>query len=369
MRLVFLGLSLSSSWGNGHATTYRALLRALHMHGHEILFLEREQPWYAEHRDLRDPEFCKLEFYDGLSGLDRYARDLGQADAVIVGSYVPDGAAVIRHIAACVGGLFCFYDIDTPVTLQALEQGGAPYLATAQVPLFDTYFSFTGGPVLRLLERTYGARMARPLYCAVDPAQHRPMVAKREWDLGYLGTYSEDRQPALERLLIKPAILRPDRRFVVAGPLYPTHLDWPENVTRIEHVPPGDHATFYASLGWALNVTRADMRRHGYSPSVRLFEAGACEVPIISDEWPGLAQLFAPGREILIARDTRAVLATLEMPEAARLAIATAGRRRTMAEHTASARAKAFDAFLAEARVRRDHYLKPDTIEIEGVRA
>jgi spore maturation protein CgeB len=146
-------------------------------------------------------------------------------------------------------------------------------------------------------------------------------------------------------------------------------VNWPENITRIDHVPPGDHAAFYASLGWALNVTRADMRRHGYSPSVRLFEAGACEVPIISDEWPGLAQLFAPGREILIARDTQAVLAILEMPETARLAIATAGHRRTMAEHTASARAKAFDTFLAEARVRRDHCLKPETIETEGVRA
>ncbi len=204
MRVVFLGLSLSSSWGNGHATTYRALLRALDRRGHEVLFLEREQPWYAAHRDLPAPGFCALRFYDRPDDLERYDRAIAQADAVIVGSYVPDGAAVIDLLAPR-ARLFGFYDIDTPVTLAALADGGAAYLTTAQVPLFDLYLSFTGGPVLRVLERDYGARLARALYCAVDAELHRPVAAQKRWDLGYLGTYSEDRQPALERLLIEPA--------------------------------------------------------------------------------------------------------------------------------------------------------------------
>ena len=353
MRLVVLGLSLSSSWGNGHATTFRALLRALDARGHEVLFLEREQPWYAANRDMPAPAFCALRFYDRVGDLEEYARDLATADAVIVGSYVPDGVAVIDWLAPRTRGLFCFYDIDTPVTMHALAGGGAAYLRPDQIPLFDLYLSFTGGPTLRVLEREYGARMARPLFCAVDPEQHRPTVAARRWDLGYLGTYSPDRQPALERLLIEPARRRPDRRFVVAGPQYPEDIDWPANVERIDHLSPADHAGFYASQAWTLNVTRADMRLRGHSPSVRLFEAGACGTPIISDAWPGLDELFLPGRDILVARAAGDVLAALDLPERQRTAIAAAGRARALDRHTAGTRARELEGFLDQARLQR----------------
>jgi spore maturation protein CgeB len=365
MRFVFLGLSLSSSWGNGHATTYRALLRALAARGHEVLFLEREQPWYAAHRDLPAPGFCTLRFYDTAGELSRHAQDIAGADAVIVGSYVPEGAAVIDRLARLARNLFCFYDIDTPITMQALADGGAAYLRSDQVKLFDLYLSFTAGPALRLLESTYGARLARPLFCAVDPAQHRPTGAARRWDLGYLGTYSPDRQPVVERLLIAPARQRPELRFVVAGPLYPETIDWPANVERIDHLSPADHAVFYASQAWTLNVTRADMRRHGYSPSVRLFEASACGTPILSDDWPGLGDLFLPGRDILVARGPRGVLAALDLSESTREAIAAAGRARTLQRHTADKRAQEFEGLLHEVCLRS----KRRTVAIEGAQA
>jgi spore maturation protein CgeB len=353
MRLVFLGLSLSSSWGNGHATTYRALLRALDRRGHELLFLERDQPWYAAHRDLASPSFCELRFYQRLSDLDRFRRTFAQADAVIVGSYVPDGIAVINRVADQ-ASIFGFYDIDTPVTLAALGDGGAAYLLPSQVRLFDLYLSFTGGPSLRVLERQYGARRARPLYCAVDPQQHQPIATTRRCDLGYLGTYSADRQPTLERLLLEPARRLPRHRFVVAGPLYPSEIAWPANVDRIEHLAPADHARFYSSLACALNITRADMRVAGYSPSVRLFEASACGTPIISDAWPGLETFFVPRRDIRIAHTTEDVLAALAMPEAARAAIGAAGRARTLARHTAEIRAEELEIFIEEARMLRE---------------
>lgn len=351
MRFVFLGLSLSSSWGNGHATTYRALLRALSARGHDILFLEREQPWYAAHRDLEAPDFCTLRFYDDLARLDRWRSAIAAADVVVVGSYVPDGIAIIDRLASLVRGVFAFYDIDTPITMQALADGGGEYLLPRQMPLFDLYLSFTGGPTLRTLEREYGARMARALFCAVDPETHFPRRVQRRWDLGYLGTYSADRQPTLEKLLIAPARERPDLRFVVAGPLYPDDISWPSNIERIPHLGPADHAAFYAAQAWTLNVTRADMRRHGYSPSVRLFEAGACATPIISDDWPGLGTLFAPGREVVIAHDTADVLAALAMKEHRREAIGKGGQARTLARHTAERRAQELEGFLEEAGV------------------
>jgi spore maturation protein CgeB len=344
MKLVVLGLSLSSSWGNGHATTWRALLKALAARGHEILFLERDQPWYAANRDLPEPGFCRLSLYHDMAELAAWYPEIAAADLTIIGSYVPEGRAVVRRLRAVAPHL-AFYDIDTPVTLAALERGDCPYLDPPTIRLFDLYLSFTGGPTLRRLERRYGARAARVLFCAADPDLYFPAAASPRWDFGYLGTYSADRQPALERLLITPARLLPERRFVVAGPQYPTDIDWPANIQRIEHLPPCDHAAFYHSLGWTLNITRADMIAAGYSPSVRLFEAAACATAIISDAWEGLDEIFCPGREILIARSSEDILQCLARPDGARQAIGVQARRRFLASHTADHRAALLERY------------------------
>ena len=350
LRIVILGLSITSSWGNGHATTYRSLMRALCRRGHEVLFLECDKPWYREHRDLQRPQFGTVALYEDLAGLQRRWRgEIRGADLVIIGSYVPDGIALARWVRAVATGIVAFYDIDTPVTLAALADGNCGYLNAELVPLFDLYLSFTGGPVLRLLESRYGARAARAFYCAVDPEQHRAEPGEARWALGYLGTYSADRQPVLDRLLCEPAQRWREGRFAVAGPLYPAEIEWPANVERIEHVGPDRHAWFYGRQRFTLNVTRADMVRLGYSPSVRLFEAAACGVPVISDWWPGLATIFEPGREILIARAAEDVLRFLrDMSEAERQELARAARRRVLAHHTADHRAALLERYVEE---------------------
>jgi spore maturation protein CgeB len=353
LRLVVLGLSLSSSWGNGHATTYRALIAALARRGHDVLFLERDAPWYAAHRDLADPSFCELAFYRDLGELRDFAPKIARADAVIVGSYVPEGVAAGRLAIETARGLTAFYDIDTPVTLAALEQGRCDYLNAGLIPRYDVYLSFTGGPTLRRIEREYGAPMARALYCSVDPELYHPVPAEKAYDLGYLGTYSPDRQPALERLLIEPARRAPGRRFIVAGPQYPADIAWPANVEHVPHVGPADHPAFYASCRYTLNVTRADMVRAGWSPSVRLFEAAACGTPIISDPWRGLDELFEHGRDILVATGPDEVLRALNAPEADMRRIGAAGRARVLSQHTASHRAAELEAHLDEARAAR----------------
>lgn len=340
MRLVVLGLSLSSSWGNGHATTYRALLKAFAERGHDILFLERDMPWYAGNRDLPEPGFCRLGLYDGLAGLDAYRADIADADAVIVGSYVPDGIAAIRLVQSVARGITAYYDIDTPVTLAALERNDCAYLSRAVIPGFDLLLSFTAGPTLRRLEQEFGARDAQGFYCSVDPDRYMPTGVPHRWDLGYLGTYSDDRQPTVERLLIEVARRAPERRFVVAGPQYPASIDWPGNIQRIEHLPPEAHPDFYSACRWTLNVTRADMIRAGWSPSVRLFEAGACGCPIISDRWDGIADVLEPGRDIMLADDTDTVLALLDWPDHRRDAAAAAARDRILGAHTSAHRAE-----------------------------
>ncbi|MGK9234060.1 glycosyltransferase [Inquilinus limosus] len=348
LRLVVIGLSLSSSWGNGHATTYRALLRALARRGHDILFLEHDQPWYAENRDLPDPDFCRLELYSGPAGLTAHRAEVAEADAVIVGSYVADGVAVAAWVQTVAGGVTAFYDIDTPVTLAKLERGDFEYLSPDLIPGFDLYLSFTGGPTLAHLMQRYGAAAAHPLYCSVDAEAYRPEPATPlRYDLGYLGTYSPDRQPTLEQLLLKPARALPDLRFVVAGSQFPRDIRWPSNVTRIEHVPASEHCGFYNSCRFALNVTRADMVRAGYSPSVRLFEAAACGTPIISDHWCGIESIFAPEVEICLARDGGNVVELLaRCPEPLRRSIGEAARRRVLAEHSSDRRAAELEEVL-----------------------
>jgi spore maturation protein CgeB len=350
LRVIVLGLSLSSSWGNGHATTFRALLKAFAARGHDLLFLERDVPWYAAHRDLTDPDFCRLEFYSNLDDLERYRVAIAGADAVIVGSYVPEGVAVGRWAQQTAKGVVAFYDIDTPVTLAKLDRGDYEYLSPPLIPDYDVYFSFTGGPTLDLLVKRYGSPAARALYCSVDPEAYPVLDEEILWDLSYLGTYSPDRQPTLEKLLIEPARRAPHLRFVVAGPQYPGDIDWPENVERIDHVPPSEHPAFYARSRFTLNVTRADMIRAGYSPSVRLFEAAACGTPIISDIWDGIETLLEPGREIILTQNAEDVLAALDTwSDIRREAMSHAARQRILAEHTAAHRAATLESGLLEA--------------------
>ena len=350
LTVVVLGLSITSSWGNGHATTYRALLRAFAARGHDVLFLERDVPWYAEHRDLARPPFCRTELYASVAELRaRHARAVRDADLVIVGSYVPDGVAVGEWVTRTARGATAFYDIDTPVTLAKLARGDTEYLSRDLVPRYDAYLSFTGGGTLERLEREYGSPMARALYCAVDPALYFPEPADERWDLAYMGTYSDDRQPTLDRLLVEPARGWAAGRFAVVGPQYPADIVWPPNVERVAHLPPERHRAFYNAQRFTLNVTRADMVAAGHSPSVRLFEAAACGTPIVSDEWDGLGSVFALDSEILVARSAADTLAFLrELPDAERRAVGSRARVRVLGAHTAAHRAAELEAYAYE---------------------
>lgn len=363
MRVVFLGLSITSSWGNGHATNYRALCAELARRGHDVTFCERETPWYASHRDLSlravagDPDAAahgavgwRLCSYGSLEQLEaRAGGEIAAADLVLVGSYVPEGRAVAELVLTLATGASAFYDIDTPLTLAQLERDECAYLTPELIPRFDLYLSFAGGPTLERLRRAYGARRPVAFYCLIDPARHAPVRTAQHWDLGYLGTFSADRQGALQSLLITPArqLDATGGRFVVAGPQYPPEIAWPANVERIEHLPPPAHPRFYCAQRFTLNLTRAAMRAAGFSPSVRLFEAAACGTPIITDRWPGLEQFFTPGEEILVASGSDEVVAILSsVSERRRSELAARARRRVLAQHTARRRVDQLEALL-----------------------
>jgi spore maturation protein CgeB len=354
MKLVVFGLTLSSSWGNGHATLWRGLIRALARRGHEVVFFERDVPYYAAHRDLAALPGAELVLYDDWEVVLPQARlHAAQADVAIVTSYCPDAmAASCLILGGASRALSVFYDLDTPVTLARLEAGeSVDYLPAEGLREFDLVLSYTGGAALAALQQRLGARRVAPLYGHVDPDVHRPSAPQDRYsaDLSYLGTYAADRQYTLESLFIEPARRRPRRRFVLGGSGYPQDFPWSDNIWFVRHVAPPEHPPFFSSSRLTLNVTRRDMAAMGYCPSGRLFEAAACGTPVLSDDWEGLDQFFSPGEEILIANDSDEATAVLDLPPCDLARIAQAARERVLDEHSSSRRADEMLATLESA--------------------
>jgi spore maturation protein CgeB len=344
MKLVVFGLSVSSAWGNGHATLWRGILRALAASGHEVVFFERDTPFYAKHRDLPVGDGYEIVVYPSWDAVRGRADDaLRSADVAIVTSYQADAlaaAAAVDAAPCCCARVF--YDLDTPVTLDLLDRGEVvPWLPPGGLGAFDLVLSFTGGRSLDALVQRLGARRVAPLYGCVDTRTHHPVPPRPEWtcDLSYLGTYAADRQDAVDRLFLDVAERQPARWFLLGGPMYPDGMRRPANALFIPHVEPADHPAFYGSSRMTLNLTRGAMKTVGFCPSARLFEAAACGTPIVSDAWEGLETFFEPGRELLVASTTDDALAALALPPAALADLARRARERTLAEHTAERRA------------------------------
>ena len=352
MKVVVFGLTISSSWGNGHATLWRGLCRALADRGHHVTFFERDVYYYAAHRDATEFAGCDLRLYGNWTDVQASAaQEADAADLAMLTSFCPDAEEASAVVLGSRAAVKAYYDMDTPVTLDRLHQGERPaYIPQQGLASFDVVFSYAGGPALEGLQTALGARLVVPLYGSVDPDTHRPLgrdprLASR---LSYIGTYAADRQRALDELFLEPARRRPALKFALAGSQYPEDFAWPANLYYLSHLAPGDHAAFYSSSDWTLNVTRGPMAALGYCPSGRLFEAAACGTPLITDEWPGIDSFFDPGSEIVVARHTDDVLAALDMDEEQRKRIASRARERALECHTAAARAEELERTVSE---------------------
>jgi spore maturation protein CgeB len=356
MRLAIFGLAISSSWGNGHATLWRGLCKALARAGHHVTFFERDREWYANARDWpADAQpGIELVIYPGWQDVrTRARRELGAADVAIVTSYCPDAVAARTEIVDHGGPLPVFYDLDSPVTLARLAAGEpVDYLDDRLLHDYALVLSYAGGRALDEMRDMLGAGHVEPLYGHVDPGIHRPVRPEPRYaaDLSWLGTYAADRQAALDALFLEPARRSPTRRFLIAGAQYPADFAWGPNVWFIPHLAPSEHAAFICSSRLTLNVTRGPMVRTGWCPSGRLFEAAACGAAVLTDEWPGLAAFYRPGFEVLAAGDGRHTLEALELPDETLQRIGRRARERTLDEHTSEHRARELVALLERGR-------------------
>lgn len=344
MNIVIFGLSISSAWGNGHATLWRGLSRALHGRGHSIHFFERDTPYYAQHRDSLSFPFVDLHLYsDWAANLQESKEILRQADVGVVTSYCPDGIAACELVLSAGLERTVFYDMDTPVTLRQLEKGEpVSYLPPTGLADFDLVLSYTGGQALDQLRDRLHARCTATLYGWVDPEIYQPVEPAVHFasDLTYLGTYSADRQAALEELLISPARKLAEKAFVIGGAMYPDVATWPKNVRHFDHVSPAEHAQFYSSSPLTLNVTRGSMAAMGYCPSGRLFEAAACGTAVLSDWWVGLDTFFEPGEEIIIASSGAEAIAAIQGNRGELQQVGQRAKQRALDCHTADIRAQ-----------------------------
>lgn len=364
MHFVIFGLTVSSSWGNGHATLWRGLLKALARRGHTVRFYEKDVPYYADTRDgWAPPPGVELRlFAEWDEARAEVRRALEDADVAMVTSYCGEGAAVCQAVLEAPRAVRVFYDLDTPVTLSALEQGQqVPYLPQEGLGEFDLVLSYTGGRALDELRSRLGARRTAPLYGWVDPEIHQPAepVAEFRSDLSYLGTFAPDRQATLEELFVRTARECPSRRFAMGGAQYPENFPWADNIFFVRHLPPPLHAAFFCSSRATLNVTRAAMAEYGFCPSGRLFEAAACGTPLLTDTWEGLDSFFTPGEEILCVRGSADVQAALSRTDTELERIAARARQRTLCEHTAEARAIELERLLDDAAADRDLSVQP----------
>jgi spore maturation protein CgeB len=344
MKIVVFGLTISSTWGNGHATLWRGLCRALHHKHHQVVFYERDVPYYAGARDFYDIPGGELILYsDWPDTRLRAMHDIADADVAIITSYCADGMAAGELVFSAGRALSVFYDMDTPVTLARIHRGETlSYIGPGGLTEFDLVLSYTGGRALEQLHRQLGARLVVPLYGHVDPNIYRPGEAAAHYraDLSYLGTFALDRQAALESFFVEPARRRPDRRFLLGGAQYPDDFPWTMNMFFVRHLPACEHPAFFASSRLTLNITRREMAEMGWCPSGRLFEATACGAAVISDGWPGLDAFFRPGEEVLLALNTDSTMSALELDDAEFRRIGAAARERTLTEHTSERRSE-----------------------------
>jgi spore maturation protein CgeB len=351
MKFVIFGLTVSSSWGNGHATLWRGLLRALARRGHQAVFFEHDVPYYASHRDLLELPAGELVLYaswDDVSG--RATQELSGADIAMVTSYCPDGVAATEMVMeSASSAIKVFYDPEElEAKLHRLEGRPVPYIGPRGLRDFDLVLSYTGGHCLEELRSALGARRVDTLYGHVDPQVHRPVAPVEAYRcaLSYLGTYAADRQHALEALFIEPARRLPGQSFVIGGAQYPADFPWTANIRFVRHMPPPEHPAFFCSSRLTLSVTRRAMAENGYCPSGRLFEAAACGIPLVSDWWPGIDSFLQPGHEVIIARQAEEVVAAIEMPDSQLSRIAANARQRVLSDHTSERRAAQLERML-----------------------
>ncbi|HEX2190492.1 MAG TPA: glycosyltransferase [Longimicrobiaceae bacterium] len=352
MHLTFFGSSIVSSYWNGAATYYRGLIRGLHGLGHRVTFCEPDAYGRQQHRDLaEDPEYARVVVYRSEAERDALLEEAFAAGGWVVkcsGVGVWD-AELEAGVAERSGGAArtAFLDVDAPATLGRIAADPAdPFVAC--IGRYDHVLTYGGGPPVVAAYERWGARACTPIYNGLDPEEHRPPERRGEprWGLLFMGNRLPDREARVDELFFRAAELCPEARFALGGEGWGDRA-MPANVEYLGHVPTARHNEVNAAARLVLNVHRESMVENGWSPATRMFEAAGAAACQVTDAWEGIEEFFAPGEEILVARDAEEVARRVrETDDAAARRIGEAGRRRALRDHTYGQRARLLDGIL-----------------------
>jgi spore maturation protein CgeB len=337
LRIAFFGSSLVSAYGNGAATYYRGIIRALHARGHRVTFYEPEAQ---------------------TDGLERCLEDARGADVVVKASGVGvfDELLEARVLDLKSGNTqVIFWDMDAPATLARMEKSpNDPFRAL--VPRYDRILTYGGGDPVVLAYKDFGARDCVPIYSALDPDTHHPVEPdpRFECDLALLDNRLPDRERRVESFFLRAADLLPDKNFLLGGNGWGDR-PLPANVKYLGHVYPQDHNALNRTARAVLNISSDSMARFGFSPATGLFEAAGAASCIITDRWQGIELFLEPGTECLVAEDGLEVAeAVLCLTDEGVRQLGQAARRRVLAEHTYGHRAVQLEKVLGYSAVLGD---------------
>jgi spore maturation protein CgeB len=365
MNIAFFGSSLVSAYWNGAATYYRGIVRSLHERGHRITFYEPDALERQRHRDIADPPWAEVVVYPAHSGADvlqaleraRGADLVVKASGVGVFDELLEAAVLDLRKPGC---LVAFWDVDAPATLDRMHQNPRDAFR-ALVPRYDLVLTYGGGEPVRQAYLALGARDCVPVYNALDPDTHFPVVPARRFEarLGFLGNRLPDREARVEEFFLRAAALLPEHSMLLGGSGWEGKT-LPPNVRYLGHVYTADHNAFNCTPLAVLNVSRESMARYGFSPATRVFEAAGAAACVITDAWEGLELFFEPGTEILVARDGAQVAEHARgLDAAAAHRIGQAAWLRVLAHHTYAHRAAQLEALLEGREAMRGAEVSP----------
>jgi spore maturation protein CgeB len=343
MKVFVFGSSLTSSYWNGAATYYRGIYKNLAELGFQITFAEPDAYGRQQRCDSEDFSYADVVVYQSPRDIPRLLKRAAESDLVIKHSGVGvDDALLEECVLDCrsVHTQVAFWDVDPPATLASVEANRLHPFRTL-IPEYDYIFTYGGGlPVIDHYLQL-GALACHPIYNALEPATHHPVPPDPEFkcDLAFIGNRLPDRERRVEDFFLAAAEAAPEFSFLLGGEGW-GNKSLPPNVRWIGHVGTGDHNRINCSARIVLNINRESMADVGFSPPTRVFEAAGAGACLITDYWAGIEEFFAPGCEILVARDAHDITDLLKTVDA-KLAreMGEAMRRRALQEHTYALRA------------------------------
>ena len=352
MNIAFFGSSLVSAYWNGAATYYRGIIRALSERGHRVTFYEPDAYERQQHRDMPDPDWAKVVVYPGTGegGVLAALEDARGADLIIKASGVGVFDELLEEAVLELkrpGVLVAFWDVDAPATLDRVQSNlSDPFRAL--IPRYDLVLTYGGGTPVQDAYAALGAKKCVSIYNALDPHTHFPVPPDPRFAaaLGFLGNRLPDREARVDEFFLRAAALSPDASFLLGGSGW-DDKPLPPNVRNAGHVYTQGHNAFNCTPRMVLNVSRESMARYGFSPATRVFEAAGAGACLITDNWEGIDLFFAPGREILVARNGEDVARFVrDLTDDRAKEIGQAALARVRAEHTYAHRVTLLEAVL-----------------------